>query len=228
MIKVCKVGVKPLAFLMTILSAAVLLGTNGLIEKCAVAKAPDTTLLTTKGFYDPKTCGPTVVSVVLKLYGKSVPLEDIGKEVLIDEVGRASIKSLSRALMKRGIYARGRKLTLEELEKQRFPAIILAKSQGCPDENHFLVYLGSDEKNIKLLDPSGSKALKLVSKQYFCEQWTGVGIVTQLTPFVGFEKNRSRQWNILMVGSILLFVSMGSIMIWSKLHVRNITKRKEL
>ncbi|MHC4156477.1 MAG: cysteine peptidase family C39 domain-containing protein [Planctomycetota bacterium] len=228
MTKVCKVGVRPLAFAIGILSVAVLSSANDLIEKSAVAKAQDTTLLTNKGFYDPNTCGPTVVYVVLKLYGKSVPLEDIGKEVLIDADGRASIKSVSRALMKRGIYARGRKLTLKELQKQSFPAIILAKSQSCLGENHFLVYLGSDEKNIKLLDPLGSKALKLVPKQYFCEEWTGIGIVTQLTPFVEFERNRSRRWNILMVGSTVLFLSIGSIMIWSKLPVQKSTKREKL
>ena len=135
-----------------ILNSAILMVPDGLLAKCVITKTVDTTVSTAKNLYDSTTCGPAAAYVLLKLYGKNVSIKDIKEEVLIDTDGHSSVNSVSQALAKRGIYARGDKLTLKQLETQYFPAIVLSRNPKKNNENHFLVYLGSDKKNVTTRD----------------------------------------------------------------------------
>lgn len=212
MSKSSKLNAKIFAFLTSVFILTIILNAGEVIESDASTQPTDETVRATetvqqKDLFDVTTCGPATVGIVLRLYGREASLREIGRETWIDAEHRTTVKSLSHALTNRGIYARGRKLKLEELQKQRFPAIILAQSPSyAKGENHFLVYVGSDENSIKLLDPLGFTALKAVPTEVFQKEWTGVAIVTQLIPFKGLEKSRSRKWNILMVASIFLLL----------------------
>lgn len=231
MSKRSNINFKTLALLISILMLTMILNAGEVVESHVRTQPVDEIVQVTKtvqkkDLFDVTTCGPAAVGIVLRLYGRRASLEEISSETWIDADHRTTVKSLSQALTDRGIYARGRKLKLGELKKQVFPAIILSQSpKYAKGENHFLVYVGSDEDNIKLLDPLGFIALKAVPTKVFQKEWTGVAIVTQLTPFKEFQESRSRQWNILMTGSIVLLM-ITLVMVSSSITYRILLKKR--
>ena len=181
---------------------------------CASLTEPNTVSIGPSGakqllekYYDYPSCGPAAITLVLKLYGKSYSVKEICENTYIDNQKNSTVKSICNTLNQYGIYARGCKLSVDELIKRNSPTIILMNNyQNEEGRNHFMIYVGHDENNIKLIDPL-FRPFKTIPREKFERYWQSVSIITQLEPFTELEEKASRMWNLMMYASIVLLIS---------------------
>lgn len=199
-------------------TAAVILGTSFDVVLIATEpsfKAPSDREPSINALYDPPTCGPAVAALVLRLYGKSYRTEDICRGTYVDSQGNSTVASICNTLSNYGVYARGCKLSVNELLKRHTPTIIFVENYGDrKGRNHFVLYVGHDADYIKLIDPL-YKPLQKTHRDKFEQKWQNVAIITQLSPFTGLK--RKIHWTIAMFVSLFLLVSTSGL-ICIKLH----------
>jgi ABC-type bacteriocin/lantibiotic exporter with double-glycine peptidase domain len=163
------------------------------------------------------TCGPAVVALVLKLYGKSYRIEDICRGIYVDDQGGSSIARVCDVLTRHGVYARGCRLSVDELLERRTPTVIFVENYGGrKGRHHFIVYVGHDGNDITLLDPL-YRPLQTIARDKLEQKWGHVAIITQLGPFTDFEARARRIWTVAMCASLLLLASTTGF-VWSRLH----------
>jgi len=163
------------------------------------------------------TCGPAVVALILKLYGKSYRTEDICRGIYVDDQGGSSIARVCDALTRYGVYARGCRLSVGELLERRTPTAIFVENYGGrKGRHHFVVYVGHEGNDIKLLDPL-YRPLQIITRDKLEQKWGHVAIITQVGPFEDFAPRVRRIWTVAMCASLLLLASTAGF-VWLQFH----------
>lgn len=180
-------------------------------------KAPSDREKSINALYESPTCGPAVVALVLRLYGKSYRTEDICRGTYVDSQGNSTVASICDTFGNYGIYARGCKLSVDELMEKRTPTVLFVENYGAKkDRDHFVVYVGHDAEHIKIIDPL-YRPLQKAHRDKFEQNWQNVAIITQLTPFTSLEKRIHRIWTVIMFASLLLLASTTGL-VYNKLR----------
>lgn len=180
-----------------------------------------------KSPFDATTCGPAAAYIVLRLYGEEASLDKICKESYVDAKCCSSVESVAKALSQRNVYSRGRRLTIDELKKLKYPSILLFHSPDKESgEHHFVVYVGSNENSITVLDPLGTKFIKRFYDDVALKLWTGVAIVTQPEPFNDLAIVRSRNWRFFILGNII-FAGSAITLAWFRYNNVDISTNKK-
>jgi ABC-type bacteriocin/lantibiotic exporter with double-glycine peptidase domain len=78
------------------------------------------------------TCGPAALKMILDIYGKRVPLQELEKISKVSD-GGWSMQSLKVLAEQHGLRAKGWRLDLEALCRRRFPVILFVEN------SHFVV-----------------------------------------------------------------------------------------
>jgi len=117
-------------------------------------------------------CGPKSLLVVCKLLGVKADLEELCR--LSGWEAGTTMYDLYRAARKKGLYAVGMRLDIEELKKIGQPAI--AHVRG----DHFLVVAGFLGYKVCIIDPPNPP--RLISKGDFLKQWDGCVLVVSKEP----------------------------------------------
>jgi len=163
------------------------------------------------------TCGPAVVALVLKLYGKPYRTEDICRDIYVDDQGGSSIARVCDVLTRQGVYARGCRLSVDELLERHTPTVIFIENYGGKTgRHHFVVYVGHKGNDITLLDPL-YKPLQAITRDKLEQKWGHVAIITQLGPFVDFAGRVGRLWTVAMCASLVLLASTVGL-VWLRFH----------
>ena len=187
--------------LLLIGSAAVLSAMNSPAQIAGSAGQP------TLASPDSATCGPAVVALVLKLYGKPCRVEDICRGIYVDDRGGSSIARVCDVLTRYGVYARGCRLSVDGLLERRTPTVIFVENYGGKKgRHHFVVYVGHKGGDLTLLDPL-YRPLQTIARDKLEQKWGHVAIITQLDPFVDFAARTRRIWTVAMYASLLLLAS---------------------
>jgi hypothetical protein len=130
-------------------------------------------------------CGPEVVAELLRR-GESQSLTSLGslsslptlpslaQEMKADEFG-VTLKSMQQALIRRGYWVKGLKLTLPALWNKKLPAVALLK------EGHFVLVDRIADGTVETWDPdldgSGSDGAKTYHWPHFEKAWTGMALI---------------------------------------------------
>jgi hypothetical protein len=114
-------------------------------------------------------CGPEVVAELLRRKEAPVSVAELAKEMGTDEFG-TSVKALQQSLAKRGLKAKGLRLTLPALWNKELPAVALLK------QGHFVLVDRIAEGEVQSWDPDGDRP-KHYSWPQFEKEWTGMALV---------------------------------------------------
>lgn len=169
---------------------------------------PNLSHIWTRQIIDYPTCGPAAVFMVLKMYGIAFHTSDVCDSTYIDDQRRSSVESLCNTLARYGVYARGCRVSFEDLLERTTPSILL--SPNASGTNHFLICVGHDGNELNLIDPLFVPFRKL-SKDMFQLSKQKVAILTQLTPFEEYEVRTNRLETLAMFSSMLVFLSTAVI-----------------
>jgi predicted double-glycine peptidase len=119
-------------------------------------------------------CGPEVVAELLRRKETPVPVAELAKEMGTDEFG-TSVKALQQSLAKRGLKAKGLRLTLPALWNKRLPAVALLK------QGHFVLVDRIAEGTVETWDPDAGESGAAAARRYtwpeFEGAWTGTALV---------------------------------------------------
>ncbi len=130
--------------------------------------------------HDAKDCGAACISIILKYYGKEVPLRKIRSAAGTDLVGTSGF-GIIKGAETFGLSCKGLASTeKDKIEKIPFPAIFHIKE----NLDHYVVVYKVTKKYVFLSDPA--IGLRKVAKEDFFNWWTGVFFI--LFPSSEFEK----------------------------------------
>ena len=122
-------------------------------------------------------CGAACLAILLRHYGKVVPLLELRQVCGVNRDGRDAA-SLLRAAKLYGLEGKGYRMDLTALRKQKPPLLLFWEF------NHFLVLEGFRGKRVALNDPASGP--RWVSMETFSAGFTGV--VLELVPGQLFER----------------------------------------
>lgn len=130
--------------------------------------------------HDAKDCGAACISIILKFYGKEVPLRKIRSAAGTDLVGTSGF-GIIKGAETFGLSCKGLASTeKEKIEKIPFPAIFHIKE----NLDHYVVVYKVTKKHVYLSDPA--VGLRKVTREEFFNWWSGVFFI--LFPSSEFEK----------------------------------------
>ena len=195
-----------------------LVGVSVLLGPVLADKRPDTNLPSdsTYEIIDYPTCGPAAVVMILKMYGIPFDTGEVCDSTYIDDQRKSSVKSISDTFAKHRVYARGCNVSFEDLLQRTTPSILLSKN--AKGTNHFLICVGNDGNELKLIDPLFVPFRKL-SKDIFLLNKQKVAILTQLSPFKEYQHRINSLETFAMLSSILVFVSVVAVV--CRRHVKS-------
>jgi ATP-binding cassette subfamily B protein len=130
--------------------------------------------------HDAKDCGAACISIILKFYGKEVPLRKIRSAAGTDLVGTSGF-GIIKGAETFGLSCKGLASTeKDKIEKIPFPAIFHIKE----NLDHYVVVYKVTKKHVYLSDPA--VGLRKVTREEFFNWWSGVFFI--LFPSSEFEK----------------------------------------
>lgn len=130
--------------------------------------------------HDAKDCGAACISIILKYYGKDVPLRKIRSAAGTDLVGTSGF-GIIKGAESFGLSCKGLASTeKDKIEKIPFPAIFHINEKL----DHYVVVYKVSKKYVYLSDPA--IGLRKVLKEDFLSWWSGVFFI--LFPSSEFEK----------------------------------------
>ncbi|TRX54773.1 peptidase domain-containing ABC transporter [Fulvivirga sp. M361] len=134
-------------------------------------------------------CGPACLAMVLKYYGKNVPLSRIKDSTFLSRDG-TTLLNLKETAYEFGLSADGFKLCLEDLKNQRFLPCI-----AHWDNNHFVVVYKFHQGKIYVADPRGGRVK--YNEKDFLHHWADErdtnGLVLLLSTSAEFIKSSDKQ-----------------------------------
>jgi predicted double-glycine peptidase len=143
-------------------------------------------------------CGSAAVATLLRFhYGRNVGEAEIfqsmyleGEQARIRTVG-FSLLDMKRYLERNGFRSDGFRMTLDEIEKNRVPAITLLT---IGTYKHFVVIKGAQNGRILVGDPA--LGLKSYPRQDFEKMWNGIAfLIRDPLPADKIAFNRSEEWS---------------------------------
>lgn len=123
-------------------------------------------------------CGAASLSAIYAYYGCYLPLEKMRIEVGVSRDG-CTAKSLLQAARNKGMKAEGYKTDIQGLKKLPIPSILRCNN------NHFVVYEGSDKKGHYINDPETGRSR--ISMSELEDMFSG--FVLTFIPTEKFQKN---------------------------------------
>ena len=149
---------------------------------------------------DLRDCGPTCLEIILKYYGKRIPLFEIREKCHCAKEG-ASLLGLCDAADGLGMHTQGVMLTLSQLrEEAPFPCIVHW------NQNHYIVVYKVAKRNkqwyVYVSDPA-SGLIKYTEEQ-FLKSWLEIkgvdgeldkGIALLIEPTPAFYEQEKSKWN---------------------------------
>lgn len=127
-------------------------------------------------------CGAASLSIILRYFGRTLPLEKLRVECNVSRDGTKA-SNIVAAARNLGLKADGYSLSTESIRSRAFPAIIHWNF------NHFLVLEGFGGGRAYLNDPARGRCT--VSDEEFDKAFTGVTLVFEPTPT--FEKGSEKR-----------------------------------
>lgn len=122
-------------------------------------------------------CGAAALGIIQRHYGLYIPLVELREACGVSRDG-SKASNVVRAARKYGMIAQGKRLSMEDLEKQELPLIVYW------DFNHFLVVEGFSRHRVYLNDPAFGP--RSVTRGEFDAGFTGVAL--DLRPGPDFRK----------------------------------------
>lgn len=122
-------------------------------------------------------CGAASLSMILRYFGKFLPLEKLRGDCDVNRDG-STASNILRAARLNGLEAKGFRMEASDLYESQMPLIIHWNL------NHFLVLEGIDEEKAYLNDPAAGH--RTVTLKEFGEAFTGIALSFQ--PSIAFEK----------------------------------------
>ncbi|RDU95492.1 NHLP family bacteriocin export ABC transporter peptidase/permease/ATPase subunit [Trinickia dinghuensis] len=171
-------------------------------------------------------CGAAALGIVLGFHEKYVPLEELRIACGVSRDG-AKASSVVKAARTYGLTARGARLEIADLRKQKLPAILFWNF------NHFVVLEGFGKRGVYLNDPAGGP--RQVTYEAFEKAFTGVTLLFDRGPdfvpsgrmpgilkalVVRLSHVKSALWFV-MLASLALVVPGVLVPVFSKVFVDN-------
>lgn len=145
--------------------------------------------------HDETDCGAACVSIILKFYGKSVPLRRIRSVCGTDSVGTSGY-GIVKGAEKFGLSAKG----LMSPEKDKLDSIPLPAIFHVREKvEHYVVVYRITKKSVYISDPA--EGLKKMPVEDFTKWWTGVFFI--LFPTGDFEKGNENRGLLLRFAYLL-------------------------
>lgn len=134
-------------------------------------------------------CGAACLAILLRHYGRVVPLLEVRQACGVTRDG-SDAASLLRAGRLHGLEGKGYRMDLEALRQQRPPLILFWEF------NHFVVLEGFQGDRVALNDPATGP--RWVSQEAFSDAFTGVVLMLQPGPDFRTVRRESHPWRLVV------------------------------
>jgi hypothetical protein len=151
-----------------------------------------------------KNCGPACLYACLALHGHAVSYGDALEGVKISSDG-TSFEALRKQSRKLDVNAEIVRCTYEEI-RDYLPAIVHL-DVGDGGQGHFVVLLGSDEREMYLLDTTVAEVIPISYNRFF-NYWTGVALV-----FLEPSYMTVVTWSLVIVFTMLV-LTIITLLVW--------------